>query len=256
MNESHKYKLVYFHIPKCAGVSVRRAIGIDRTKHNFPFTNVSVGLAIDVRAQTDDSVYNDFHKFSIVRNPYERMVSLYNFRKKENDLYTYASMAESPVGPDGREWGFNEWILSPEMKGTDRYGQDRMVSMSYFNAYWYFKDTFRDSDGNRISGYLGRNYLRTHLEFLNQVDILLNPFTGGRLMTDTVIRMENLEEEWNDMFTKLGYKTPSLKKHNTSKHTKKRTHYSHYYNDKAYEFVTKLFKKDLKFFGYEFEDKR
>jgi hypothetical protein len=265
MNESHKYKLIYFHIPKCAGVSVRRAIGIDKKSHNFPFTNVSVGLAIDVRAQTDDNVYNSFHKFSIVRNPYERMVSLYNFRKNGNDLYTYVDMAESPVGPDGREWGFNEWILSPEMKGTDRYGQDRMVSMSYFNAYWYFKNsgytrpiTGVSEDAIRVDkpAYLGRNYLRTHLEFLNQVDVLSNPFTGGKLMADTIIRMENLEEEWNDMFKKLGYKAPSIKKHNTSKHTKKRTHYSHYYNDESYEFITKLFKKDLKFFGYEFEDKR
>ena len=68
MNESHKYRLVFFHIPKCAGVSVRRAIGIDKKSHNFPFTNVSTALAIDVRAQTDDSVYNNYHKFSIVRN--------------------------------------------------------------------------------------------------------------------------------------------------------------------------------------------
>ena len=248
MNESHKYRLVFFHIPKCAGVSVRRAVGIDKKSHNFPFTNVSTALAIDVRAQTDDSVYNNYHKFSIVRNPYERMVSLYNFRKQGNDLYTYADMAESPVGPDGREWGFNEWILNPEMKGTDKNGQKRMLSMSYFNAYWYFKDSGR--------GYIGRNYLRTHLEFLNQVDVLSNPFTGGRLMADTILRQENLEEEWNEMFNKLGYKAPSIKKHNTSKHIKKKTHYSHYYNDESYEFVTKLFSKDLKFFGYEFEDKR
>lgn len=248
MNESHKYRLVFFHLPKCAGVSVRRAIGIDKKSHNFPFTNVSTALAIDVRAQTDDTIYNDYHKFSIVRNPYERMVSLYNFRKQGNDLYDYVNLTASPVGPDGREWSFNEWILSPEMKGTDRYGQDRMLSMSYFNACWYFKESQR--------GYLGRNYLRTHLEFLNQVDVLSNPFTGGRLMTDTILRQENLEEEWNEMFKKLGYEAPSIKKHNTSKHTTKKTHYSHYYNDESYEFITKLFSKDLNFFGYKFEDKR
>ena len=45
MNESHKYNLIYFHIPKCAGVSVRRAIGIDKTKHNGLFENVSIGFA-------------------------------------------------------------------------------------------------------------------------------------------------------------------------------------------------------------------
>ena len=123
-----------------------------------------------------------------------------------------------------------------------------MLSDSYFHAYWYFKDVER--------GYVGRNYLRTHLEFLNQVDILTNPLIGGKLMPDTIIRQENLIDEWNAMFKKLGYKAPKLGKSNASKHTKKKTHYSHYYNDESYEFVTKLFNKDLKFFGYEFEDKR
>ena len=95
MNESHKYKLVFFHLPKNAGVSVRRAIGIDRKSHKFPFTNVSVALAIDVKANTLDSIYESYHKFAIVRNPYERMVSLYNFRKQGNDLYDYANLKES-----------------------------------------------------------------------------------------------------------------------------------------------------------------
>jgi hypothetical protein len=248
MNESHKYKLIFFHLPKNAGVSVRRVIGIDRKSHNFPYTNVSVALPIDVKFQTSDSIYNSYHKFTIIRNPYERMVSLYNFRKQGNDLYEHANLPESPVGPDGTEWDFSRWILSPEMKGTDEQGQLRMLSDSYFHSYWYFKD-YKDS-------YVGRNYLRTHIEFLNQVDVLTNPLEGGRLMPDTIIRQENLEKEWNDMFKKLGYKAPSLRKENTSKHTKERTHYSHYYTDESYEFVTKLFNKDLKFFGYKFEDRR
>ena len=233
MNESHKYKLIFFHIPKNAGVSVRNALKIDRKSHKFPFTNVSVALPIDVKANTLESIYESYHKFAIVRNPYERMVSLYNFRRQGNDLYDYVDMHESPVGPDGTEWDFNRWILSPEMKGIDEMGQLRMTSDGFFTAYWYFKDTQR--------GYIGRNFLRTHLEFINQVDFLTNPLVGGRLMPDTIIRQENLVDEWNEMFKKLGYKAPKLGNSNTSKHTKKKTHYSHYYNDESYEFVTKLF---------------
>ena len=109
MNESHKYKLIYFHIPKCAGVSVRRAIGIDKTKHNGLFKNVSIGLAIDVKYNTDDEIYNSYHKFSIVRNPFERMLSLYSFRKKQGDLYIHANLFDTNLGPDGTEWDFNRW---------------------------------------------------------------------------------------------------------------------------------------------------
>ena len=244
MNESHKYKLIYFHIPKCAGVSVRRAIGIDKSKHKFPHTNVSTALAIDVRYSTNDDIYNSYHKFSIIRNPFERMVSLYSFRKKQGDLYIHANLFDSDVGPDGKVWDFNRWIKSPEMKGTTDEGLDRMCSDVFFNSYWYYK--------SKDKGFMGRNYLRSHLEFLNQVDFLSNPLTGGRLMTDTILRQESLNEEWDAMFKKLGYIAPKLPQRNKSEHK----HYSHYYDDESVQLVSKIFNKDLKFFGYEFEDKR
>ena len=244
MNESHKYKLIYFHIPKCAGVSVRKAIEIDKSTHPFPHKNVSTALAIDVRYTTNDDIYNSYHKFSIVRNPFERMVSLYSFRKKQGDLYIHANLFDSDVGPDGETWDFNRWIKSPEMKGTTNEGLKRMCSDSYFNSYWAYKSKDR--------GYLGRNYLRSHLEYLNQVDFLTNPLTGGRLMTDTILRQENLKEEWDIMFKKLGYTPPKLPQRNKSEHK----HYSHYYDDESVWLVSKIFNKDLKFFGYEFEDKR
>ena len=244
MNESHKYNLIYFHIPKCAGVSVRKAIGIDKSTHSFPHKNVSTALAIDVRYTTDDDIYNSYHKFSIVRNPFERMVSLYSFRKKQGDLYIHANLFDSDVGPDGKVWDFNRWIKSPEMKGTTDEGLKRMCSDAYFNSHWAYKSKDR--------GYLGRNYLRSHLEYLNQVDFLSNPLTGGRLMTDTILRQENLKEEWDTMFKKLGHTPPKLPQRNKSEHK----HYSHYYDDESVQLVSKIFNKDLKFFGYEFEDKR
>ena len=257
MNESHKYKLIFFHIPKCAGVSVRRAIGIDKTKHKFPHTNVSTALAIDVKYSTDDEIYNRYHKFTIIRNPFERMVSLYSFRKKQGDLYIHANLFDSDVGPDGKVWDFNRWIQSPEMKGTTNEGLTRMCSDSYFNSYWLYKKETKDLDlSNQLRKwtpeYLGRNYMRSHLEFLNQVDFLSNPITGGRLLPDTILRQESLNDEWKAMFKKLGYKAPELPERNKSKHK----HYSHYYNDESVQLVSKLFNKDLKFFGYEFEDKR
>jgi hypothetical protein len=244
MNESHKYKLIYFHIPKCAGVSVRKAIGIDKSTHPFPHKNVSTALAIDVRYTTNDDIYNSYHKFSIIRNPFERMVSLYSFRKKQGDLYIHANLFDSDIGSDGKIWDFNRWIKSPEMKGTTDEGMDRMCSDGFFNSYWYYKSKDR--------GFMGRNYLRSHLEFLNQVDFLSNPLTGGRLMTDTILRQESLNEEWDAMFKKLGHIPPKLPQRNKSEHK----HYSHYYDDESIWLVSKMFNKDLNFFGYEFEDKR
>ena len=71
-------------------------------------------------------------------------------------------------------------------------------------------------------------------------------------MTDTILRQENLKEEWDIMFKKLGHTPPILPQRNTSEHK----HYSHYYDDESVWLVSKMFNKDLNFFGYEFEDKR
>ena len=95
MNESHKYKLVFFHLPKNAGVSVRRAIGIDK-KHKFPQKCFNV-YAIDVRYITNDEIYNSYHKFSIVRNPFERMVSLYSFRKNKEICIFIGNLFDSDL---------------------------------------------------------------------------------------------------------------------------------------------------------------
>ena len=249
MNESESYKLIFFHIPKCAGVSVRRAIGIDKSKNLFPHKNVSTALAIDVRYSTDDEIYNSYHKFSIVRNPFERMLSLYSFRKKQGDLYIHANLNDSDVGPDGKVWDFNRWIQSPEMKGTSEEGIARMCSDTYFQSYWHWKPKNNES---YTRGYLGRNYLRSHLEYINQVDYLSNPLTGGRMMTDTIIRQENLKEEWDAMFKKLGHTPPILPQRNKSEHK----HYSHYYDDDSVWLVEQMFNKDIQYFGYEFEDRR
>ena len=54
------------------------------------------------------------------------------------------------------------------------------------------------------------------------------------------------------MFKKLGHTPPKLPQRNKSEHK----HYSHYYDDESVQLVSKIFNKDLKFFGYEFEDKR
>jgi hypothetical protein len=48
MNESLKYPLIFFHIPKNAGVSVRRILGLD-TKYHPEVFKKTTNLAIDIQ---------------------------------------------------------------------------------------------------------------------------------------------------------------------------------------------------------------
>ena len=84
LNISKKYPLVFFHLPKNAGKSVCRALQIDKEFHP-PHLNQTVLLGDDIRESYSLEKWDGLVKFVIVRNPWDRMVSLYHFRKKEND---------------------------------------------------------------------------------------------------------------------------------------------------------------------------
>ena len=103
MNESTLYPLIFFHIPKNAGVSIRRILEIDTKMHPFNFTKTT-NLGIDIKKYTDPDIFKSYHKFTVVRNPWDRMVSLYHFRKKENDLFMHNMSAGKVFGPDGTIW--------------------------------------------------------------------------------------------------------------------------------------------------------
>jgi chondroitin 4-sulfotransferase 11 len=70
---SHEYKCIFVHIPKCAGMSIDRAFNYRHNHechqhpHNYP-----------------EWKNPEYYKFTIVRNPYDRLVSAYSFLKTES----------------------------------------------------------------------------------------------------------------------------------------------------------------------------
>ena len=98
MNISDKYELIFFHLPKCAGKSIVNCLDIKTSDK----TNVESGLIQTITlghelAYWNSKVYpekwNKYFKFTVVRNPWDKVVSLYHFRKKENDLYNNYSLS-------------------------------------------------------------------------------------------------------------------------------------------------------------------
>ena len=76
MNESTLYPLIFFHIPKNAGVSIRRILEIDTKMHPFNFSRTT-NLGIDIKKYTDPEVFKRYTKFTVIRNPWDRFLSEY-----------------------------------------------------------------------------------------------------------------------------------------------------------------------------------
>jgi len=80
MTISLKHNLLFIHIPKNAGTSIRRAISsVDGKFLNFPHLTLK-----EYRTFLHPEFFERTFKFAIVRNPWDRAVSLYHFQHSES----------------------------------------------------------------------------------------------------------------------------------------------------------------------------
>ncbi|MAF24663.1 hypothetical protein CL634_03700 [bacterium] len=73
---SHEHKCIFIHIPGCAGSSIERAIvGRDWQKIDYPTKHILASTAKEIYSE----YWADYFKFSLVRNPWDRLKSLARF---------------------------------------------------------------------------------------------------------------------------------------------------------------------------------
>ena len=103
---SHKHKVLFIHIPKCAGTTVEQILDMSSISNffstSFPEEIILKYLSFDNFSEDEkriclsknmqhytyqelvkllpQTVFNDYYKFSIVRNPYSRIVSEFLYR--------------------------------------------------------------------------------------------------------------------------------------------------------------------------------
>ena len=188
----HDKKIIYIHINKCGGSSIEsfflgKAIGEHKTIRDF-------------EDDLGNQELNNYFKFSFVRNPWDKMVSFYNFHKKYDVLDTSS--------------GFNEFLSTQLSKWIPNNGSKYSSSM----------------------------------RSTNQIDWLIDSHSQNRM--DFVGRFENFQEDFNIVCDRIGVPSQKLPHKNKSKHK----HYSEYYNEDSIKIVGDRFSKDIKYFGYTFDE--
>lgn len=116
---SNYYKTLFVHVPKCGGTSIEKILDMSTTKEYFSYKSVNMcGVFIPkekfnaeeytncVNKPPQHMTYNEMckvisnfdslFKFSIVRNPYSRLVSEYEYIKSfdKKDVETFAELVE------------------------------------------------------------------------------------------------------------------------------------------------------------------
>lgn len=104
---SHKHRCIFIHIPKTGGASIEHIIWPskkDKTELNLwmGFTSkysnkYQTGglqhlLASQVKKEVGDNTFDNYFKFTIVRNPWDKAISQYTYMKKREDLRSFIGM--------------------------------------------------------------------------------------------------------------------------------------------------------------------
>ena len=203
-------KIGYVHIPKTAGTSMAKWIGLNTSGSVRLLKHESASMLLDEHPKID-------YFFTIVRNPWSRVVSFYrdvtnkNFEKAitEVDLKSY----DYPNGVNGVE----------QLK-------------EYAN-----KLTFEDFINHHIDTKTNRWYNMT----TNQIKWLDCPM-------DLIVKMENIDKEF-EKIQKLFRNNAPLLHLNNHIHPDKRD-YTLFYNEHTKKRIAEIYGEDIEVFKYKFEE--
>jgi hypothetical protein len=88
MRISHKHKFVFIAVPKTGSTSVRSIIDpysdiVSVNDRNSPYKHHTTALDLKKHFESEGWNWDDYYKFSVVRNPWERRVSSWAYRLKK-----------------------------------------------------------------------------------------------------------------------------------------------------------------------------
>jgi hypothetical protein len=112
--------LLFVHVPKCGGSSVETQLGVFHGHRS----------AVYFRA-ADPGLFAAAWKFSIVRNPYDRLVSGFHYLKHHTRSERDRAWADAVLGPCPDFAAFAARLAEPGFRG-------RVLAWLHFQPQWYY----------------------------------------------------------------------------------------------------------------------
>lgn len=205
-------KFLFVHINKSGGGVITNHM---RDNGNTTITGKHRSLTqmLQIAKQNYGIKSEDLYIFTIVRNPWERMLSMYLFYHPNNYNSPEFFSGKAEIDNDFNNW--IKWIYSPEFNITRKHG---VINIRKFC-------------------------------FSNQLNWISN--SKGEMYPDVkIIRFENIKNELRDLFKNV-MKLEKINL-DTKIHPTKHKHYSEYYNDETRQLVADNYSKDIEYFNYTF----
>lgn len=242
----HDSKIIFIHIPRTGGTSVEKHFGF---KHQHGW-KPETAQHLTLKEYSNHYDVNDYFKFTLVRNPWDRLVSWYLWAHAEVVYFQYLAETGqfSTRGTSARlrAWNKGRELLSNK-KNTFT---DQKLFLKFKTAFSSFierletqKDLIHDSvfDNNIVlNNRLNGRWIMPQVRWLE---------LNGKVKLDYIGKFENLNANFNTVLRKNKLKKTSLKREGKI-HNK--PNYKKFYTKKNQEIIRLLYREDIKKFKYEF----
>jgi len=224
-----KHKTIFVHIPKSAGTSILHYFN-ENKKIDF-ISELGMHDSIHQIRKSYPDLYKNYKKFSIVRNPYDKMVSWFFYLRKHECINSNTS--------------FSNEIERLKKIRLELTKTNNFLDFIEFNAWVKDFSTFQNAI-NIVTDFYEKMFNRTDTNnkcWLGNASNFLNPQHTWLDDTVKIIKFENLNEELSDFFkTKIELPIKNESIHN---------HYSTYYNKKSLDIIYNKYEEDFKKFNYK-----
>jgi len=197
-------------IPKTAGVSIHRLLKSIPAYQNLGHRTI---LANDAQK------YKNYFKISTIRNPFDRLVSMYFWITTGKYKHQYGSSLKKYKSCENFLDNFNQFYKNNVQKYETNFTE-------YCNKM-----------GVGVSHKWFTGHIPQHKFICDEI---------GNIKVDFLLRFEELKNDSEKLCQKLNVKYSKLQHINQTKHK----NYKDYYNESRVNQVKSIYKKDFEIFGY------
>lgn len=226
---SHDHKFIYVHIPKSAGTFIKHYL-LSNIEPEYENNQNQQDYDDKYRVTCERSLnaiiqevpdYKDYYKFTIVRNPFDRVVSMFSYLGGWKFDYFVENNIDSPMMPYVQE--FHKYYLSNDFDGFIKYAYE--------------------------DGFIKKFHAGYYENYVDRISL------NGKIAIDKFYKMEKMNGCLLDLQKHFKFETPfgfNDWRKNSSAEYKKKKSYKDYYSSYSRNFVENHFSKDLDYFGYGF----
>lgn len=226
---SHEHKFIYVHIPKSAGTYIKHYL-LSNIEENYAQNTNQASYHEKYRTTCERSLsaiiqevpdWKKYFKFTVVRNPFDRVVSMFSYLGGWKYDYFTKNNIDSPMMPHVEV--FRGFYLNNDFDG-------------------FIKEAYQEQRIRKFHAGYYENYL-------DRVSI------SGKPVLDAHYKMESMEDALFDLQERLNLPYGEAFddwRQNSSAEYKKKAHYSEYYSSFSRNYIENHFKRDLEYFDYGF----